>query len=566
MPLDRRLFLQYCSALGLTGTLFPGVLYAKIEAGEPITPETIACAERIAGLSFTEAQRQMMVEDLTERLKDYEAMRQVPLPNEVIPAFVFDPTLGGEPVPEGTEGVRWEPRPVERPRSDEDLAFMTVAELSYLLKTRQVRSVELTELYLARLKRYDPVLQAVITYTEERAMAQAQQADEELDAGHWRGPLHGVPYGAKDLLAVSGYRTTWGAKPYENQVLDVTAAVIEKLDAAGAVLVAKLTLGALAWGDVWFGGQTKNPWNIEQGSSGSSAGPGAAVAAGLVPFAIGSETLGSIVSPSTRNGVTGHRPTFGAVSRYGAMSLSWTMDKLGPMARSAEDCALVFDAIRGRDPRDPSTRDMPFPFDPDFDVRQLRVGYLADAFEEDYENREADLQTLQVLRDLDIELKPMRLPDDLPVSPLLLTLEVEAAAAFDELTRTGGVDLMVRQGRNTWPHVFRLARFVPAVEFLQANRIRTLLMQRMAEVFREVDVFVSPTYGGGALRITNLTGHPCVCVPNAFHSLKDNPLSPRRRPGSITFIGGLYRDAEVLMLAHAYQRVTDFHRRRPPIR
>jgi len=259
MPLDRRLFLQYCSALGLTGTLFPGVLYAKIEEGEPITPETIACAERIAGLSFTEEQRQMMVEDLTERLKDYEALRQVPLPNDVIPAFVFDPTIGGEPIPEGTAGMRWEPRPVERPRSDEDLAFMTVAELSYLLKTRQVRSVELTELYLARLKRYDPVLKAVITYTEERAMAQAQQADEELDAGHWRGPLHGVPYGAKDLLAVPGYRTTWGAKPYENQVLDVTAAVIEKLDAAGAVLVAKLTLGALAWGDVWFGGQTKKP-------------------------------------------------------------------------------------------------------------------------------------------------------------------------------------------------------------------------------------------------------------------------------------------------------------------
>jgi len=443
---------------------------------------------------------------------------------------------------------------------------MTVAELSYLLKTRQVRSVELTELYLARLKRYDPVLKAVITYTEERAMAQAQQADEELDAGHWRGPLHGVPYGAKDLLAVPGYRTTWGAKPYENQVLDVTAAVIEKLDAAGAVLVAKLTLGALAWGDVWFGGQTKNPWNIEQGSSGSSAGPGAAVAAGLVPFAIGSETLGSIVSPSTRNGVTGHRPTFGAVSRYGAMTLAWTMDKLGPMARSAEDCALVFDAIRGHDPRDPSTRDMPFPFDPTFDVRQLRVGYLAEAFEADYENREADRQTLQVLRELGIDLKPIRLPDDLPVSAMLMTLEVEAAAAFDELTRTGGVDQMVRQGRNTWPHVFRVARFVPAVELLQANRIRTLLMQRMAEVFREVDVFVSPTFGGGTLQITNLTGHPCVCVPNAFHPLKDNPLSPRRRPGSITFIGGLYRDAEVLMLAHAYQQATDFHRRRPPIR
>jgi Asp-tRNA(Asn)/Glu-tRNA(Gln) amidotransferase A subunit family amidase len=354
--------------------------------------------------------------------------------------------------------------------------------------------------------------------------------------------------------------------PYKEQVIEADAAVVEKLEAAGAVLVAKLSLGALAWGDVWFGGTTKNPWNIEQGSSGSSAGPGAAVAAGLVGFAIGSDTLGSIVSPSTRNGVTGHRPTFGLVSRHGAMTLSWSMDKLGPMARSALDCALIFDAIRGADLRDPSTLDAPFPFDPSMDVTRLRVGYLAEAFEGDeYNNQEADRQALDVLRGLGVTLRPMTLPDDLPVGAMLLTLNVEAAAAFDELTRTGGVDQMVRQGRNTWPHSFRQARYVPAVEFWQANRARTLLMQQMAALMEDVDVFVSPSFRGGTLRITNLTGHPCVCLPNAFHPLDDDPASPRRQPGSITFAGGLYKDAEVLALAHAYQHATDFHRRRPPI-
>ncbi len=565
MPLDRRDFLAACSALGLSGTLFPGALYAQVADDEAITTETIARAEQIAGLHFTEAQRELLVEDLNERLEDFEKLRAASLPNHVIPAFTFDPRLGGVQPPSDGAALRWTPPALEPPADDETLAFLTVAELAALLKSRQITSTALTDLYLARLKRYDPVLQAVVTLTEETAYAQAAQADAELDAGAWRGPLHGIPYGAKDLLAARGYKTTWGAMPYKDQVLDFDAAVVEKLAAAGAVLVAKLTLGALAWGDVWFGGTTKNPWNVEQGSSGSSAGPGSAVAAGLVGFAIGSETLGSIVSPSTRNGVTGHRPTFGLVSRHGAMTLSWSMDKLGPMARSALDCALVFDTLRGADPRDPSTLDAPFAFDPDLDVTTLRVGYLADAFDEEYDNQEADRQTLAVLRDLGIALQPVKLPDDLPVGAMLMTLGVEAAAAFDELTRTGGVDLMVRQGKNTWPHEFRSARFVPAVEYVQANRARLLLMRQMTETLRDVDVFVSPSFRGGTLRITNLTGHPCVCLPNAFHPLEDAPLSPRRQPGSITFAGGLYKDAEVLALAHAYQQATDFHRRRPPL-
>ena len=571
MPLPRRSFLAYCSTLGLSGTLFPGALYAhaSLDRDEkdhgPITEAHIEAAEQIAGLSFSPQQRAMMVEDLNERLEDFEALRALTLPNHVPPAVVFDPFMV-EPQPALPEGeIAWTPQPAERPEDDEDLAFLSVAELAYLLKTGAVTSTELTQISLKRIRRYDPVLQAVVTLTEDRALAQAAKADAELEAGHWRGPLHGVPYGAKDLLAVEGYLTTWGATPYRNQQFDETAHIIRKLDAAGAVLVAKLTLGALAWGDVWFDGATKNPWNVEQGSSGSSAGPGSAVAAGLVPFAIGSETLGSIVSPSTRNGVTGHRPTFGAVSRHGAMTLSWTMDKLGPMARSAQDCALVYEAIRGIDPADPATVPTRFPFDPARDVTMLRVGYLEEAFEQDYENRAADRATLQVLTDMGITLHPTALPSDVPIGAILMTLEVEASAAFDDLTLSNDVDSMVRQTRDAWPHVFRTARMIPAVEFLQSTRARTRLMEAMHRVVSDYDVIVAPSFGGGALQITNLTGHPCVSLPNAFRTLEEQPRSPRRQPGSITFIGALHGDAAMLELAHAYQQATDFHLRRPPI-
>ncbi len=568
--LDRRRFLAYCSAAGLSGTLFPGTLYGHVAEKRPaeITAEDIAHAEDLAGLSFTEEERQMMVEDLRENLEHYEALRALELPNHVPPATVFDPRIGGAQIPEDAGPMQWAPdEHVQRPASDEALAYMTVAELAALLNTRQVTSTELTELYLGRLKRYDPVLKAVVTLTEARAREQAARADEEPAAGTWRGPLHGIPWGAKDLLAVQDYPTTWGAVPYQDQVIDATAAVVERLDAAGAVLVAKLTLGALAWGDVWFGGTTKNPWNVEQGASGSSAGPGAAVSAGLVGFAIGSETLGSIVSPSTRNGVTGHRPTFGAVSRHGAMALAWTLDKLGPMARSAEDCALVFDTIHGKDPRDPSTVEMPFPYRQNQDPAALRVGYYAEAFEGDYSNRAADQETLHVLREMGVELHPVALPNDLPADAMLTTLDVEAAAAFDALTRSRGIDQMVRQTKDAWPHVFRTARFVPAVEHVQMNRARTRLMQQTHAAVQGVDVFVAPPYRGGTLGITNLTGHPCVCVPNAFRPVEGQPAaSPRREPGSITFIGRLYRDAEMLALARAYQQATDFHRRRPSIR
>ncbi len=570
MSVDRRQFLEACSAAGLSG-LFPGVLYAQVAEEEdesPITPEHVAAAETIAGVSFTEDERKLLVENLNENLDQYQAMREQKIPNARAPASTFDPRRGGAEIPDvppGDDGATVSLPSVDRPSTDEDLAYASIPELAHLLRTRQVTSVELTELFLARLRRHDEALNAVITYTEERALETARRADEQLAAGEWRGPLHGVPYGAKDLLAVEGYETTWGATPYKDQQIDETATTIRALDEAGAVLVAKLSLGALAWGDVWYDATTKNPWNLDQGSSGSSAGPAAAVSAGCVPFAIGSETLGSIVSPSTRCGVTGHRPTFGAVSRHGAMALSWTMDKLGPIARSALDCALVYDALRGADPNDPASVDVPFPFDASRDVEGLRVGYLKEAFSEDYDNQSADQETLDVLRGLGVDLTPVAWEPGVPVGALLNTLDVEAASAFDELTRSGGIDEMVRQGEDTWPNVFRTARFVPAVEHTQMRRLRVDLMEQAHAVMQDLDVLVSPSFGGGTLGITNLTGHPCVCVPNALRPVEEGP-DVRRQPGSISFVAPLYRDENALTLAHAVQQETDIHTRRPPIR
>ena len=570
--MDRRQFMHACSSVGLTG-LFPGALYAQVAKEDgaeatPITPDHVAAAETIAGLSFTPEERALLVENLNEHLQQYEALRAHDLPNARAPATVFDPRRGGAEmptVPPAQDGADVPLPAGDRPARDEDLAFASIAELAHLLRARKVTSVELTELCLQRLRRYDEALNAVITYTEARALEAARQADRELDAGTWRGPLHGIPYGAKDLLAVEGYPTTWGATPYQTQELDDTATVIQRLDDAGAVLVAKLSLGALAWGDVWYDATTKNPWNLDQGSSGSSAGSAAAVSAGCVPFALGSETLGSIVSPSTRCGVTGHRPTFGAVSRHGAMALSWTLDKLGPIARSALDCALVYDALRGADPQDPASVDAPFPFAADEPVDTFRVGVLQSAFEEDYENQAADQKTLDVLRALGAELVPVAWGTDLPVGALLKTLDVEAAAAFDALTRSGEIDTLVRQGENTWPNVFRTARFVPAVEHVQMDRLRVDLMEQAHAVLQDLDVLASPSFGGDTLGITNLTGHPCVCLPNALRPVEDGPAA-RRQPGSISFVAPLYDDHKALRLAHAVQQQTDLHTRRPPIR
>jgi Asp-tRNA(Asn)/Glu-tRNA(Gln) amidotransferase A subunit family amidase len=411
--------------------------------------------------------------------------------------------------------------------------------------------MQLTKMYLDRLKMHGPTLECVITLTEELALEQAARADEELASGRYRGMLHGIPYGAKDLLAVKGYRTTWGAEPYREQTIDETATVIKKLEEAGAVLLAKLTLGALAWGDVWYGGVTKNPWNLEQGSSGSSAGSASATSAGLVAFSIGTETWGSIVSPCTRCGVTGLRPTFGRVSRAGAMALSWSMDKIGPICRSVEDCAIVFDVIRGTDGLDPTVVDAPFRYDFDQDTGRLKIGFLPEDFERDNSFHESDSIALDVLRGMGIDLIPIEIPD-YPVYPLGIILSAEAAAAFDELTRSGRDDLLVRQIRNAWPNVFRTARFIPAVEYIQANRIRSMIMREMENL--DVDIYVSPSFGENLL-LTNLTGHPCVVLPNGFDS--------EGGPVSITFIGQPFEEGKLLAFARAYQEKTGFHRKYP---
>jgi Asp-tRNA(Asn)/Glu-tRNA(Gln) amidotransferase A subunit family amidase len=403
----------------------------------------------------------------------------------------------------------------------------------------------LTRLYLERLRKYDPALHCVVTYTEELALKQAERADREIAAGRYRGPLHGVPWGAKDLIAYPGHKTTWGALPFKDQTLDLKATVAQRLEDAGAVLVAKLTLGALAMGDLWFGGRTRSPWDPKQGSSGSSAGSAAAAAAGLVGFALGSETLGSIVSPCSRCGATGLRPTFGRVSRHGCMTLAWSMDKIGPIARSVEDCALVFGAIHGFDGFDPSAVDRPFAWPCPRDLRKLRVGYV--------ERSEAakDRDDLKVLRELGVQLVPIKLPGTYPIAALRIILGTEAATAFDELTRQG-----VTEGLNSWPQTFRQGQFVPAVEYLRANRIRSLVMREMEELMSGVDLYV----GGNDLLLANLTGHPTVVLPDGFRKAGAVEV-----PRAITFTGRLYGETELLAVAHAYQQATGHHLRRPPM-
>lgn len=561
--LTRRRFLTYFSGIGLSSTLLPGILWSKTEGGDArITKELLAEAEQLAGLQFTDQERELMVEGVNEYLEKYEKLRTIPLENNVAPVLQFTPILPGMSFDQKRQSFQMSPVNVSKPDDLEEVAFWPVTHLSQLIKKGEVSSVELTTMYLNRLKRYDPRLQCVVTLTEELAMKQAKRADEELASGKYRGPLHGIPWGAKDLLAARGYKTTWGAMPYKDQVIDEDATVVKRLADAGAVLVAKLTLGALAWGDVWYGGQTKNPWNLEQGSSGSSAGPGSATAAGLVGFAIGSETWGSIVSPSTRCGVTGLRPTFGRVSRHGAMALSWSMDKLGPMCRSVEDCALVFSAIYGPDGKDTTVVDLPFDWNPNLDIRNLRIGYVKTAFEadrdeeddDDLEWKAIDENTLATLRSLGINLIPMELPD-YPIDAMSFILSAEAAAAFDELTRSNRDDLLVRQIKDAWPNVFRQAQLIPAVEYIQANRVRRLVMEAMADVMSQTDVYVVPSFVGDNLLLTNLTGHPTVVLPNGFRK--------NGTPTSISFVGKLYGEAETLVVAKAYQEATNFHLRHP---
>lgn len=620
MTLDRRRFLFACTGAGVGSALLPGVLYAlaaqaqEAKPGEPakVTLEMLDQAAALAGVPLTAEQKKMMLDGLEDQRGSYAAIRKLNLPNSVAPAFVFDPLPAGAKVNSHREEPRWSKTgAVSVSGNIEDLAFATVRELAELVRTRKVTSLALTQMYLARLKRYDPKLHFVITVTEDRAIAQAKAADAEIAAGKYRGLLHGIPWGAKDLLAVKGYPTTWGAGGFEKQSFDEDAVVVQRLDAAGAVLVAKFTLGALAMGDIWFGGRTRNPWNPSQGSSGSSAGSASAVAAGCVAFAIGSETLGSIASPSTRCGDSGLRPTFGFVPRTGAMALSWTMDKLGPICRSVEDCAIVLSSIYGPDGHDLSVRDAAFNWDAGFDWKSLRVGYLKPGFdpvelagffkpsepkpnetaeekkkrEEQNAKRQAsyerskydlryDLAALDKLRQMGVNLIPLELPK-LPYGAMTPLLEAEAAAAFDDLTMTGRDRLLTEQGQNDWPNTFRVARFYPAVEYIQANRARTLAIREVSKLFEQVDIIVAPT-SGQQLVATNLTGHPAMIVPNGLRG-EDAPKPPSADDGnndniggpgtpvSITFLAGHYQDAKLCAFARAYQEATGFHKLHPKL-
>ncbi len=528
-----------------------------VQEAARFTIADIASAEKLIGLSFSEAERDSMTDGLGEQLANYEKLRTVELDNSVVPAVLFNPVPQGYTWPTAKKGFRPTPiKSVRLPNKDEDLAFLSVAELGWLIRNKKLTSERLTTLYLDRLKKYGPKLECVIALTEELALEQARRADAEIAKSKYRGPLHGIPYGVKDLLSTKRYTTTWGSVPFKDQVIDENAAVVQKLEEAGAVLVAKLTVGELAWGDVWFGGKTRNPWDYEQGSSGSSAGSASATAAGLVAFAIGTETWGSIVSPSTRCGVTGLRPTYGRVSRRGAMALSWSMDKIGPIARTAEDCAIVFDAIYGPDGLDPTVYDAPFNYDANLDVTRLRVGYLKSEFDRDTTGRPFNDSALAVLTSLGIELIPLDMPS-LPFNDLSIILSAEAGAAFDELTRSNRDDLMVRQIKNAWPNVFRCSRLIPAVEYIQANRIRTLLIDDMHRRLKGIDAYVAPSFSDNLL-LTNLTGHPCVVVPNGF--------TADGHPVSISFVGKLFGEGELLTFAKRYQDATDFHRRRPALK
>jgi Asp-tRNA(Asn)/Glu-tRNA(Gln) amidotransferase A subunit family amidase len=571
MSLNRRNFIASVATGSVAAQLPASLTAAEAPANPPpitvITADTLAAGEALAGIAFTPKQREPLVRGVADRANGLSSLRATPIANEVFPAVTFDPRLAGVAVPTGkvARGT-FTPPTVQRPSSEEDLAYLSVAELSVLLRSRQVTSRELTELSLARLKKYDSALQAVVTFTTERALRQADAADAELKAGQWRGPLHGIPWGAKDLLAVRGYPTTWGAAAFKEQRFDHDAEVVRRLDAAGAVLVAKLTLGAIANGDQWFGGQTKCPWNLALGSSGSSAGPCAAVAAGLVPFAIGSETLGSITSPCTRNATTGLRPTYGRVSRAGAMALAWSMDKLGPIARTIEDCALVFDAIHGADPGDPTAIDAPFAWQPAADLKGLRLGVLTAQFEQQNDFLALNQAALETLRRLGATLVPIELPKA-PVQTMRLILSVEAAAAFDDVTLDGRIDDLVAPRPSNWADRMRESRYIPAVEYIQANRLRTLLVRDLEKMFAEqnLDVWVSLP-SGSHLVLTNLTGHPTACLPIGFLPVKDQPAgSPRRLTAGMSFNARLYHDHRALTVAHAFQQATDFHRRRPPI-
>jgi len=560
LAVNRRLFVEQLTAIGLGTTLLPEALVLAAQDAETVTLEMLEAGQRIAGVSFTREEQQAILARLNASrgyIAGFQALRRANLGNSAQPAIVFNPLPPGRKLPTGPRSLKLREPDVSRPSSDDALAFLPVTHLAKLVKTRQVKPSELTELYLARLARHDPALHCVVSLTPDLARAQAKQADAEIAAGKYRGPLHGIPFGLKDLFAVRGTKTTWGASPYKDQVIDVDSTVYVRLRDAGAILVAKLSSGALALTAQWFGGVTRNPWNTAQDSAGSSAGPGAATAAGLVAFSIGTDTGGSVISPSARNGLTGMRPTFGRVSRYGAMALAWTQDTVGPMCRSAEDCALVFNAIYGPDGKDNSVLDAPFAWDSVADVTKLRVGYLRSLFADSVAPQTA-LQTqtrrnyeeaLRVIRALGVQVVPFDLPD-VAIEAIDFIRYAETAAAFDEPTRNGTIREIERgPEQSPRPAEIRPARFIPAMEYIQANRYRLRVMEQMDQAMANLDLFI-----GADLLLTNRTGHPVISLPNGFFE---------GSPTALQMTGKLFGEPELLLLAHAFQSKTDHHLKHP---
>jgi Asp-tRNA(Asn)/Glu-tRNA(Gln) amidotransferase A subunit family amidase/Asp-tRNA(Asn)/Glu-tRNA(Gln) amidotransferase C subunit len=544
---SRRSVLGLLAGLGLGTETYRRAVAAQAGNDAFVTKEMLQQAEWVAGIELTDAERETTVRNLRRNMRSIQRVREVDVDYNVPPSVFFNPAphlRPSEPVIRN-QATSTFAEPIKRPKSDDDLAFMPVRKLAQLIKTRQVRSVELTKLYIDRLKKYDPLLHCVVSLTEDLALKQAARADQAIASGEYRGPLHGIPWGAKDLMAVPNYKTTWGATPFRDQQFDHTATIAERLEEAGAVLVAKLSLGALAMGDKWMEKMTRNPWNPKQGSSGSSAGSACAASAGLVGFAIGTETLGSIVSPSRRCGSTGLRPTFGRISRYGLMPLSWSMDKAGPICRAIEDCALVLDAIHGSDGNDPCATDQPFAWPPTTNVRSMRIGFVKN------QTADKDREELNVLRDLGATLVPITLPEKLPTRELVTMLDVECSSMFGDITRDH-----VSEGLNTWPNTFRAGQFIPAVDYIQAARVRTMLMKEMEKLMDDVDLYI----GGRDLVITNLTGHPTAVMPGGFRERGGNKL-----PFSVTMTGQLYGETNLLAVAHAWEQETEHNQKRPPL-
>jgi Asp-tRNA(Asn)/Glu-tRNA(Gln) amidotransferase A subunit family amidase len=575
--INRRSFVKLLPAAGAAGAAITNLdatagaavanaQQAQQQPAQRVTKETLRAAEQLIGIELTDAQEAMALPGVNRNLASYEALRKIDVPLDTEPAIAFHPAPPGKKFNAAKTKIKASRAEPPKFKSVEELAFSTVTQLAELVRTKQVSPVELTKMYLARLKKYGPALLCVVTLTEELALKQAEEAEREIRRGKYRGPLHGIPCGVKDLFATKGIKTTWGAEPYRDQVIDYDSTVVERLRGAGAVLLAKLSMGALAQGGRWFAGMTRNPWQPEEtntGSSGSSAGPASATAAGLVGFSIGTETLGSIVSPASRCGVTGLRPTYGRVSRYGSMGLSWTMDKVGPICRGVEDCALVLDAIYGPDGRDITVGDAAFNWNPDRPLAQMRIGYVKAEFGQGpgqggnqsagEERKNIYQEALDALRQAGAKLEPIELPQ-FSAQSLRIILNAEAATAFDDITRDGRVNQLSGQSPGDWPNSFRTSRFIPAVEYIRAQRARTLLMREMDSLMSKWDVFVTRAPGSASLLITNLTGHPAVVTPCGFI----NGL-----PQAIMFTGNLYDEAAPLRVALAYERATKWHTTHP---